>query len=232
MGKDVIVACDFASAEKVYEFLDKFTERKPFVKIGMELLYAEGPQIVREIKKRGHKIFLDLKLHDIPNTVKKSMSVLSNLDVDITNLHASGTIRMMEGALEGLTRPDGTRPLLIAVTQLTSTDQESMENDLLIKEPIDKVVMHYAHNAKVAGLDGVVCSPLEAGKVHETCGKDFLTITPGVRFADGDIGDQKRVMTPAQAKEIGSDYIVVDRPITAAEDPVAAYNRCVAEFCD
>ncbi|MGN1316300.1 MAG: orotidine-5'-phosphate decarboxylase [Acutalibacteraceae bacterium] len=232
MGKDVIVACDFSSAQKVYEFLDKFTERKPFVKIGMELFYAEGPQIVREIKKRGHKIFLDLKLHDIPNTVKKSMAVLSNLDVDITNLHASGTIRMMEGALEGLTRPDGTRPLLIAVTQLTSTDQESMETDLLIKEPIDKVVMHYAHNAKKAGLDGVVCSPLEAGKVHETCGKDFLTITPGVRFADGDIGDQKRVMTPAEAKKIGSDYIVVGRPITAADDPVAAYNRCVAEFCD
>ena len=233
MGKDVIVACDFASAEKVYEFLDKFEGgRKPFVKMGMELFYAEGPQIVREIKKRGHKIFLDLKLHDIPNTVKKSMAVLSNLDVDITNLHASGTIRMMEGALEGLTRPDGTRPLLIAVTQLTSTVQESMENDLLIKEPIDKVVMHYAHNAKLAGLDGVVCSPLEAGKVHETCGKEFLTITPGVRFADGDIGDQKRVMTPDQAKEIGSDYIVVGRPITAAEDPVAAYNRCVAEFCD
>lgn len=232
MGKDVIVACDFSSAEKVYEFLDKFTDRKPFVKIGMELFYAEGPRIVREIKKRGHKIFLDLKLHDIPNTVKKSMAVLSNLDVDITNLHASGTIRMMEGALEGLTRPDGTRPLLIAVTQLTSTDQESMETDLLIKEPIDKVVMHYAHNAKVAGLDGVVCSPLEAGKVHETCGKDFLTITPGVRFADGDIGDQKRVMTPAEAKKIGSDYIVVGRPITAADDPVAAYNRCVAEFCD
>ncbi len=233
MGKDVIVACDFASAEKVYEFLDKFEgSRKPFVKIGMELFYAEGPQIVREIKKRGHKIFLDLKLHDIPNTVKKSMSVLSNLDVDITNLHAAGTISMMEAALEGLTRPDGTRPLLIAVTQLTSTDQERMENDLLIKEPIDKVVMHYAHNAKLAGLDGVVCSPLEAGKVHETCGNEFLTITPGVRFADGDIGDQKRVMTPAQAKEIGSDYIVVGRPITAAEDPVAAYNRCVAEFCD
>ena len=233
MGKDVIVACDFASAEKVYEFLDKFEgSRKPFVKIGMELFYAEGPQIVREIKKRGHKIFLDLKLHDIPNTVKKSMSVLSNLDVDITNLHAAGTISMMEAALEGLTRPDGSRPLLIAVTQLTSTDQERMENDLLIKEPIDKVVMHYAHNAKVAGLDGVVCSPLEAGKVHETCGSEFLTITPGVRFADGDIGDQKRVMTPAQAKEIGSDYIVVGRPITAAEDPVAAYNRCVAEFCD
>ncbi len=232
MGKDVIVACDFASAEKTYEFLDLFTERKPFVKIGMELFYAEGPQIVKEIKKRGHKIFLDLKLHDIPNTVKKSMAVLSNLDVDITNLHASGTIRMMEGALEGLTRPDGTRPLLIAVTQLTSTDQESMENDLLIKEPIDKVVMHYAHNAKIAGLDGVVCSPLEAQKVHDTCGKDFLTITPGVRFADSDIGDQKRVMTPAEAKKIGSDYIVVGRPITAADDPVAAYNRCVAEFVD
>lgn len=232
MGKDVIVACDFSSAQKVYEFLDKFTERKPFVKIGMELFYSEGPQIVREIKKRGHKIFLDLKLHDIPNTVKKSMAVLSGLDVDITNLHASGTIRMMEAALEGLTRPDGTRPLLIAVTQLTSTDQESMEQDLLIKEPIDRVVMHYAHNAKVAGLDGVVCSPLEAGKVHDTCGKEFLTITPGVRFADSEIGDQKRVMTPAEAKKIGSDYIVVGRPITAADDPVAAYNRCVSEFCD
>lgn len=232
MGKDVIVACDFASAEKTYEFLDLFTERKPFVKIGMELFYAEGPQIVKEIKKRGHKIFLDLKLHDIPNTVKKSMSVLSKLDVDITNLHAGGTVRMMEAALEGLTREDGTRPLLIAVTQLTSTDQESMENDLLIHEPIDKVVMHYAENAKKAGLDGVVCSPLEAQKVHDTCGRDFLTITPGVRFADGDIGDQKRVMTPAEAKKIGSDYIVVGRPITAAEDPVAAYNRCVAEFVD
>ena len=232
MGKDVIVACDFSSAEKVYEFLDKFTDRKPFVKIGMELFYAEGPQIVREIKKRGHKIFLDLKLHDIPNTVKKSMAVLSNLDVDITNLHASGTIRMMEGALEGLTRPDGTRPLLIAVTQLTSTDQESMETDLLIKEPIDKVVMHYAHNAKVAGLDGVVCSPLEAQKVHEVCGKNFLTVTPGVRFADGDVGDQVRVTTPEKAKEIGSDYIVVGRPITQADDPVAAYRRCCAEFID
>ena len=233
MGKDVIVACDFSSAEQVYNFLDKFEGgRKPFAKIGMELFYAEGPQIVREIKKRGHKIFLDLKLHDIPNTVKKAMSVLSNLDVDITNLHAAGTTRMMEAAIEGLTRLDGTRPLLIAVTQLTSTDQESMENDLLIHEPIDKVVMHYAHNAKVAGLDGVVCSPLEAGKVHDTCGKDFLTVTPGVRFADGDVGDQKRVMTPAEAKKIGSDYIVVGRPITAAEDPVAAYNRCVAEFVD
>ena len=230
MGKDVIVACDFSSATAVYEFLDKFTDRKPFVKIGMELFYAEGPSIVKEIKKRGHKIFLDLKLHDIPNTVKKAMAVLSNLDVDICNLHAGGTGRMMEAALEGLTRPDGTRPLLIAVTQLTSTDQESMENDLLIKEPIDKVVMHYAATAKKAGLDGVVCSPLEAGKVHEICGNDFLTITPGVRFADGDIGDQKRVMTPAEAKKIGSDYIVVGRPITAAEDVVAAYNRCVEEF--
>ncbi len=230
MGKDVIVACDFSSAEAVYQFLDKFTERKPFVKIGMELFYAEGPQIVKEIKKRGHKIFLDLKLHDIPNTVKKAMSVLSNLDVDICNLHAGGTVRMMEAAIEGLTRADGTRPLLIAVTQLTSTDQESMENDLLIKEPIDRVVMHYAANAKRAGLDGVVCSPLEAGKVHEVCGNEFLTVTPGVRFADGDIGDQKRVMTPAEAKKIGSDYIVVGRPITAAEDPVAAYNRCITEF--
>ncbi len=230
MGKDVIVACDFASAEAVFEFLDKFEGKKPFVKIGMELFYAAGPEIVREIKRRGHKIFLDLKHHDIPNTVKKSMAVLSGLDVDMTNLHASGTVRMMEAALEGLTRPDGTRPILIAVTQLTSTDQESMENDLLIKEPIDKVVMHYAANAKRAGLDGVVCSPLEAGKVHDTCGADFVTVTPGVRFADGDIGDQKRVMTPAEAKKIGSDYIVVGRPITAAADPVAAYERCVAEF--
>ena len=230
MGKDVIIACDFSSAEKTFEFLDKFTGRKPFVKIGMELFYAEGPSIVKEIKKRGHKIFLDLKLHDIPNTVKKAMNVLSNLDVDITNLHASGTTAMMEAAIEGLTRPDGTRPLLIAVTQLTSTNQESMENDLLIKEPIDEVVMHYASNAKKAGLDGVVCSPLEAGKVHERCGADFLTITPGVRCADGDIGDQKRVMTPAEANKIGSDYIVVGRPITSAEDPVAAYERCVAEF--
>ena len=232
MGKDVIVACDFASAEKTYEFLDLFTERKPFVKIGMELFYSEGPDIVREIKKRGHKIFLDLKLHDIPNTVKKSMAVLSKLDVDICNLHAGGTIAMMKAALEGLTREDGTRPLLIAVTQLTSTDQQAMENDLLIKEPIDKVVMHYAQNAKKAGLDGVVCSPLESKKVHDVCGDDFITVTPGVRFADGDMGDQKRVMTPAQAKEIGSDYIVVGRPITAADDPVAAYNRCVEEFID
>jgi len=234
MGKDVIIACDFDSKEKVFSFLDKFEgeERKPFVKIGMELYYAEGPEIVREIKRRGHKIFLDLKLHDIPNTVKKSMAVLSRLDVDMTNLHAAGTGRMMEAAIEGLTREDGTRPMLIAVTQLTSTDEETMKEDLLINEPIDKVVMHYASVAKRSGLDGVVCSPLEAGKVHDTCGKGFVTVTPGVRFADGDVGDQKRVMTPAAAKEIGSDYIVVGRPITAAEDPVAAYRRCVAEFCD
>ena len=234
MGKDVIIACDFDSKEKVFSFLDKFEaeERKPFVKIGMELYHAEGPEIVREIKRRGHKIFLDLKLHDIPNTVKKSMAVLSRLDVDMTNLHAAGTGRMMEAAIEGLTRPDGTRPILIAVTQLTSTDEETMKEDLLINEPIDKVVMHYASVAKRSGLDGVVCSPLEAGKVHDTCGKDFVTVTPGVRFADGDICDQKRVMTPAAAKEIGSDYIVVGRPITAAEDPVAAYRRCVAEFVD
>ena len=232
MGKDVIVACDFDSKQKTLEFLDKFTGRKPFVKIGMELFYAEGPSIVREIKARGHKIFLDLKLHDIPNTVKKSMAVLSRLDVDMTNLHAGGTIRMMQAAIEGLTRPDGTRPILIAVTQLTSTDEESMRKDLWIEKPIDEVVMHYAENAKIAGLDGVVCSPLEAGKVHGVCGDDFLTVTPGVRFADGDVGDQKRVMTPAEAKKIGSDYIVVGRPITAAEDPVAAYQRCLDEFLD
>lgn len=232
MGKDVIIACDFSGADKVFEFLDRFGEKRPFVKIGMELFYSAGPEIVKKLKERGHKIFLDLKLHDIPNTVKKSMKVLSEMGVDITNLHASGTIRMMEAALEGLTRPDGTRPLLIAVTQLTSTDQESMEQDLLIKEPIDKVVLHYAKNAAKAGLDGVVCSPLEAGKVHEACGSSFLTVTPGVRFADGDVGDQKRVMTPADAKKIGSDYIVVGRPITAAEDPVAAYDRCVKEFVD
>ncbi len=232
MGKDVIIACDFASGEQTFAFLDKFTGRKPFVKIGMELYYAEGPAIVRQIKARGHKIFLDLKLHDIPNTVKKAMAVLRNLDVDITNLHAAGTTAMMTAALEGLTRPDGTRPLLIAVTQLTSTDQQSMERDLLIHAPIDQVVMHYARTARDAGLDGIVCSPLEAGKVHDACGKNFLTVTPGVRFADGDSGDQKRVMTPAQAKAIGSDYIVVGRPITAAADPVAAYERCVAEFCD
>ena len=230
MGKDVIVACDFSSAEQTFAFLDRFTGRKPFVKIGMELYYAEGPEIVRQIKARGHKIFLDLKLHDIPNTVKKAMAVLARLDVDITNLHAAGTTAMMQAALEGLTRPDGTRPLLIAVTQLTSTDQESMERDLLIHEPIDQVVMHYAEIARAAGLDGVVCSPLEAAKVHEACGASFLTVTPGVRFADGDVGDQKRVMTPAQARAIGSDYIVVGRPITAAADPVAAYERCVSEF--
>ena len=234
MGRDVIIACDFNSAEETFSFLDKFSalEQKPFVKIGMELYYAEGPAIVRELKSRGHKIFLDLKLHDIPTTVKKSMSVLSKLDVDMTNVHAAGTTRMMEAAIEGLTREDGTRPILIAVTQLTSTDQEIMKKDLLINEPIDKVVMHYANNAKISGLDGVVCSPLEAKKVHDTCGKDFITVTPGVRFADGDVGDQKRVMTPAQAKEIGSDYIVVGRPITKAEDPVAAYKRCLAEFVD
>ncbi|MBQ7363893.1 MAG: orotidine-5'-phosphate decarboxylase [Clostridia bacterium] len=230
MGRDVIIACDFASAEKTFEFLDKFEGKKPFVKIGMELFYAEGPAIVREIKKRGHKIFLDLKLHDIPNTVKKAMSVLSHLDVDMTNLHAAGTVAMMEAAIEGLTRPDGTRPLLIAVTQLTSTSEERMKSDLLINEPIDKVVMHYAGCAKRAGLDGIVCSPLEAGKVHGACGDDFITVTPGVRFADGDVGDQVRVMTPAEAKRIGSDYIVVGRPITAAADPVAAYERCCAEF--
>lgn len=230
MGKDVIIACDFASKEQVMAFLDRFGDKKPFVKIGMELFYAEGPQIVRELKQRGHKIFLDLKLHDIPNTVKKSMQVLSSLDVDLCNLHAAGTVRMMQAAIEGLTRPDGTRPLLIAVTQLTSTDQESLEKDLLIPHPMPEVVMHYAQNAKAAGLDGVVCSPLEAGKVHEACGKEFLTVTPGVRFADGEVGDQKRVMTPAQAKEIGSDYIVVGRPITAAADPVSAYERCVREF--
>ncbi|MBQ8228248.1 MAG: orotidine-5'-phosphate decarboxylase [Clostridia bacterium] len=232
MGKDVIIACDFSSKQEVFDFLDKFTEEKPYVKIGMELFYGAGPEIVKGIKERGHKIFLDLKLHDIPNTVKKAMSVLSGMDVDMCNLHAAGTIAMMKAAIEGLTRPDGTRPLLIAVTQLTSTSQERMEDDLLIKEPIDKVVMHYANNAKVAGLDGVVCSPLEAGKVKEACGKEFITVTPGVRFADGDIGDQVRVTTPAKAKEIGSDYIVVGRPITAAADPVAAYRRCVAEFCD
>ncbi len=230
MSRDVIVACDFSSREQVLSFLDLFEDEKPFVKIGMELFYGAGPDIVREIKARGHRIFLDLKLHDIPNTVKKAMHVLSSLDVDMVNLHAAGTTAMMQAALEGLTREDGTRPLLIAVTQLTSTDQESMERDLLIKEPIDKVVMHYAETAKNAGLDGVVCSPLEAGKVHEVCGDNFLTVTPGVRFADGDKGDQKRVMTPAEARRIGSDYIVVGRPITAAADPVAAYRRCVAEF--
>ena len=232
MGKDVIIACDFASKADTLAFLDKFENKSLYLKIGMELFYAEGPDIVREIKARGHKIFLDLKLHDIPNTVKKAMNVLSRLDVDMCNLHAAGTCAMMEAALEGLTRPDGTRPLLIAVTQLTSTSQERMTEDLLIDQPIDKVVMHYALNAKKSGLDGIVCSPLEAGKVHDACGKDFITVTPGVRFADGDKGDQVRVMTPAEAKKIGSDYIVVGRPITAAADPVAAYDRCVAEFCD
>ena len=232
MGKDVIIACDFASREATLNFLDKFTGKKPFIKIGMELYYAEGPQIVRDLKERGHKIFLDLKLHDIPNTVKKSMAVLSRLDVDMTNLHAGGTKAMMEAALEGLTRPDGTRPILIAVTQLTSTSPEAMKEDLLIDAPMADVVMHYAHNAKEAGLDGVVCSPLEAEAVHGRCGRDFVTVTPGVRFADGEMGDQVRVMTPEQAKKIGSDYIVVGRPITAAADPVAAYQRCVAEFCD
>ena len=230
MGKDVIIACDFSSKEETLAFLDKFSGKKPYVKIGMELFYAEGPEIVREIKARGHQIFLDLKLHDIPNTVKKSMSVLSRLDVDMVNLHAAGTRAMMEAALEGVTRPDGSRPLVIAVTQLTSTSQERMQEELLISAPIDETVMHYAANAEKAGLDGVVCSPMEAGKVHETCGKQFLTVTPGIRFADGDKGDQVRVTTPAQAKEIGSDYIVVGRPIAAAADPVAAYERCVAEF--
>ena len=233
MGKDVIVACDFASKAQTLEFLDRFTgERKPFVKIGMELYYAEGPQIVRALKARGHRIFLDLKLHDIPNTVKKAMAVLSGLDVDLCNVHAAGTREMMEAALEGLTRPDGTRPLLIAVTQLTSTDQAALERDLWTREPIAEVVLHYAETAKAAGLDGVVCSPLEAESVHARCGAQFLTVTPGVRFADGDRGDQKRVMTPAQAKAAGSDYIVVGRPVTAAPDPVAAYARCLADFLD
>ena len=230
MGKDVIIACDFASKEQVFSFLDKFTGKKPFVKIGMELFYAEGPEIVKEIKARGHKIFLDLKLCDIPNTVKKSMSVLSKLDVDMCNLHAFGTKAMMEAALEGLMREDGTRPILIAVTQLTSTSEERMKNDLLINEPLDKVVMHYAKCAAECGLDGVVCSPLEAGKVKEICGDKFLTVTPGVRFADGEVGDQVRITTPEKAKEIGSDYIVVGRPITQADDPVAAYERCLKEF--
>ena len=229
-AKDVIIACDFASAEAVFNFLDLFKEEKPYVKIGMELFYAEGPAIVREIKRRGHKIFLDLKLHDIPNTVKKSMSVLSNLDVDMCNLHAAGASAMMKAAIEGLARPDGTRPLLIAVTQLTSTSEEVMKNELLIDRAMPEVVMSYAENAKNAGLDGVVCSPLEAGKVHEVCGDQFLTVTPGIRFADGEKGDQVRVMTPADARAIGSNYIVVGRPITAAPDPVAAYRRCMKEF--
>ena len=232
MSKDVIVACDFPSAAETLAFLDRFTEEKPFVKIGMELYYAEGPQIVRELKARGHRIFLDLKLHDIPNTVEKAMRVLSRLDVDIVNLHAAGTSAMMAAALRGLTRPDGTRPLLIAVTQLTSTDEEHMQKELLISAPLSEVVLAYAANAAASGLDGVVCSPWEAGLVHEHCGKSFLTVTPGVRFTDGDAGDQKRVATPARARELGSDYIVVGRPITQAEDPVAAYRRCVKEFLD
>ena len=231
MAKDVIIACDFSGAEETIAFLDRFEEEKPFVKIGMELFYAAGPQIVREIKARGHRIFLDLKLHDIPNTVKKAMRVLSALNADIVNLHAAGTRAMMEAALEGLTRPDGSRPLLIAVTQLTSTYQQRMESELLIDRPLEEVVMAYAKNASLAGLDGVVCSPLEAGKVHEVCGADFLTVTPGVRFAEGEKGDQKRVTTPAEARRLGSDYIVVGRPITQAADPVAAYRRCVKEFC-
>ena len=230
MGKDVIIACDFADRKEVFAFLDRFEDKKPFIKIGMELFYAEGPQIVRDIKARGHKIFLDLKLHDIPNTVKKAMKVLSSLDVDMCNIHAAGTSRMMKAAIEGLTRPDGSRPLLIAVTQLTSTDAEIMEKELLIKEPLEDTVAHYAKNAAESGLDGVVCSPLEAKKVHNACGSGFLTVTPGVRFADGEIADQKRVMTPAKAKAEGSDYIVVGRPVTQAADPVAAYMRCVEEF--
>ncbi len=230
MGKDVIVALDVESREKAMAFLDSFTVEKPFVKVGMELYFSQGPAIVRELKERGHKVFLDLKLHDIPNTVKRSMACLSGLDIDMVNLHAAGTKAMMEAAMEGLTRPDGTRPLLIAVTQLTSTSQERMEADLLIEKPLDQVVMHYAKCAAEAGLDGVVCSPLEAGKVHGACGAEFLTVTPGVRFADGDVGDQVRVTTPARAKELGSDYIVVGRPILQAADPVAAYRRCVAEF--
>ena len=232
MGKDVIIACDFPTAAQTLTFLDRFPERKPFVKIGMELFYAEGPSVVREIKARGHRIFLDLKLHDIPNTVKKAMAVLSGLDADIVNLHAAGTAEMMRAALEGLTRADGTRPLLIAVTQLTSTDQNALERELLIDHPMDEVVLAYAENAKNAGLDGVVCSPLEAEKVHRRCGSGFLTVTPGIRFADGEKGDQKRIMTPAQAKIEGADYIVVGRPITAAADPAAAYARCCAEFTD
>jgi orotidine-5'-phosphate decarboxylase len=230
MGKDVIIACDFAGKQETMAFLEQFQEEKPFVKIGMELYYAEGPAIVRELKVRGHKIFLDLKLHDIPNTVKKAMAVLSRLDVDMVNLHAAGTAAMMEAALEGLTRPDGTRPLLIAVTQLTSTSQARMEKELLIEKPLPEVVLSYAELAKNAGLDGVVCSPLEAGAVHARCGAAFVTVTPGVRFADGEVGDQVRVTTPEKAKEIGSDYIVVGRPITQAADPVAAYRRCVKEF--
>lgn len=230
MKKAVIIACDFASAAETFAFLDRFGDERPFVKIGMELFYAEGPAIVKELKRRGHPIFLDLKLHDIPNTVKKAMAVLAKLDVDICNLHAAGTIEMMKAALEGLTRPDGTRPLLVAVTQLTSTSEERMQKELLIEKPINEVIVQYAQNAKAAGLDGVVCSPLEAGMVKQACGSEFVTVTPGVRFADGDVGDQVRVTTPVRASEIGTDCIVVGRPITAAADPLAAYRRCVAEF--
>ena len=230
MGKDVIIACDFSSKEQVLGFLDRFTETKPFVKIGMELFYAEGPSIVREIKARGHKIFLDLKLHDIPNTVKKAMSVLRNLDVDMCNVHAAGTIDMMRAAVEGLTREDGTRPLLIAVTQLTSTSEERMRGELLIDATINDTIVKYALNTRQAGLDGVVCSPLEAAMVKQACGEEFLTVTPGVRFADGEAGDQVRITTPARAREIGSDYTVVGRPVTQAADPVAAYERCLKEF--
>lgn len=232
MAKDVIIACDFSSAEECFRFLDRFSEEKPFVKIGMELYYAEGPAIVREIKRRGHKIFLDLKLHDIPNTVRKAMAVLSRLDADIVNLHAAGGSNMMKAAIEGLRRPDGSRPLLIAVTQLTSTDQQLMESELLIEKRLEDVVIAYAQNAAASGLDGVVCSPLEAGRVHEACGTGFLTVTPGVRFAEGDTGDQKRVTTPQKARELGADYIVVGRPITQADDPVAAYRKCVKEFLE
>ena len=232
MAKDVIIACDFSSAEECFRFLDRFSEEKPFVKIGMELYYAEGPAIVREIKRRGHKIFLDLKLHDIPNTVRKAMAVLSRLDADIVNLHAAGGSNMMKAAIEGLRRPDGSRPLLIAVTQLTSTDQQLMESELLIERRLEDVVIAYAQNAAASGLDGVVCSPLEAGRVHEACGTGFLTVTPGVRFAEGDTGDQKRVTTPKKARELGADYIVVGRPITQADDPVAAYRKCVKEFLE
>ena len=230
--RDVIIACDFSSMDATLAFLDKFTDCKPFVKIGMELYYAAGPAIVWELKARGHKIFLDLKLHDIPNTVKKAMKVLSALNVDMCNLHAAGTIEMMKAALEGLTRPDGSRPILLAVTQLTSTSEERMQRDLLINASINDTIIHYAKNAKEAGLDGVVCSPLEAGMVKEACGEEFVTVTPGVRFADGAVGDQVRVTTPARAREIGTDFIVVGRPITEADDPVAAYKRCVAEFVD
>ena len=230
MAKDVIIACDFAGTAETLAFLEKFGTERPFVKIGMELFYAEGPQIVRLLKARGHRVFLDLKLHDIPNTVEKSMRVLRDLGADIVNLHAAGTRAMMEAALRGLTRDDGTRPLLIAVTQLTSTDQQAMEQELLIDRPLSEVVLSYAENARAAGLDGVVCSPLEAGAVHGRCGAGFLTVTPGVRFAEGDKGDQKRVATPALARELGADYIVVGRPITKAEDPLAAYHRCVKEF--